>query len=239
MERTDIRMAELLEVPFRLPEQLKSPKEARKLVAAVVKKVDAFFQTGRPVLSDRQDAVRRLQADCDEHLYEYFDIIDVERALIEDTEQVVIESILPKRASATLPTLKEATTDYRRRYVDMLCRTLNDWTREGPYRIHGRTYASSTSGVATVILDRTRNGPPPAGAENDGAALMTVLDNLQRTFAKELGSIELLRGVKVFDKETLYLFKPLAQRFWTRTAALNDADDIAATILMRSRKERA
>ena len=138
-----------------------------------------------------------------------------------------------------LPTLKEATTACREQYVDMLCRTLNDWAREGPYRIHGRTHASSSSGVAVVILDRTRNGPPPAEVESDGAALMTVLDRLQRTFAKELGSIELLRGVKVFDKETLYLFKPLAQRFWTRTAALNDADDIAATVLMRSRKERA
>lgn len=239
IERAEVEVAELIKVPFPLPEQLKSPKQARKLVSAVVKKVDAFIQSGRPVLSDREDVVRRLQAECDEYLYEYFDIIDVERALIEDTEQVVIESILPKRASATLPTLKAAPTDYRKRYVDMLCQTLNDWAREGPYRIHGRTYASNSSGVATVILDRTRNGPLPAGAETDGAALMTVLDNLQRTFAKELGSIELLRGVKVFDKESLYLFKPLAQRFWTRTAALNDADDIAATVLMRPRKERS
>jgi type I restriction-modification system DNA methylase subunit len=239
IERADVEVAELLKVPFPLPEQHNSPKEARKLIAAIVKKVDTFIKAGRPVLSDREDAIRRLQAQCNEHLYEYFDIIDVERALIEDTEQVVIESILPKRASATLPTLKEATTDYRERYVDTLCETLNDWAREGPYRIHGRSHASSSGGVAAVILDRTRNGLPPAEVESDGAALMTVLDRLQRTFAKEFGSIELLRGVKVFDKETLYLFKPLAQRFWTRTAALNDADDIAATVLMRSRKERA
>lgn len=239
IERAEVEVAELLKVPFPLPEQLKSPKEARKLIAAVAKKVDAFSAAGRPVLSDREDAVRQLQAECDEHLYEYFDIIDVERALIEDTEQVVIESILPKRASAKLPTLKEATAAFRNQYVDLLCRTLNDWAREGPYRIHGRTHASSTSGVAVAIVDRTRNGPPTAEVDSDGAALMTVLDRLQRTFAKELGSIELLRGVKVFDKETLYLFKPLAQRFWTRTAALNDADDIAATVLMRSRKGRA
>lgn len=239
IERSEVEVSELLKVPFPLPEQLKSPKDARKSIAAIVKKVDAFIHAGRAVLCDRQDAIRRLQAECDELLYEYFDIIDVERALIEDTEQVVIESILPKRASATLPTLKEATTDYRKRYVDTLCRTLNDWAREGPCRVHGRTYASSSSGVAAVILDRTRNGRPPAGSESDGVALVTVLDKLQRSFAKELGSIELLRGVKVFDKETLYLFKPLAQRFWTRTAALNDADDIAATLLMRSRKERA
>lgn len=239
IERTDIRLAEVLKVPFPLPQQSKFPKDARRLVAAVVKKVDAFAEAGRAVLSDREDAIRRLQVECDAILYEYFDIIDVERALIEDTETVVIESILPKRASVSLPTLKEATADYRKHYLDTLCHTLNDWAREGPYRVHGRTHASSSSGVATVILDRTRNGPLPFSAENDDAALLSVLDTLQRNFAKELGSIELLRGVKVFDQESLYLFKPLAQRFWTRTAALNDADDIATTVLMRSRKERA
>ena len=45
------------------------------------------------------------------------------------------------------------------------------------------------------------------------------------------GSVEVLRGVKVFERDTLYLLKPLSRRFWTKTAALNDADDIAATIL--------
>lgn len=239
VERSEVEVAELLKVPFLLPDQHKSSKEARKLIATVVKRVDAFAQAGSAVLADRGDASRSLQAECDEILYEYFDIIDEERALIEDTESIVIESILPKRASSELPTLKEATPDCRKRYMDMLCRTLNDWAREGPYRIHGRTHASSRSGVATVILDRTRNGPPPACMENDDAALVAVLDNLQCSFAKQLGSIELLRGVKVFDKKSLYLFKPLAQRFWTRTAALNDADEIAATILMRSSRERA
>jgi len=30
--------------------------------------------------------------------------------------------------------------------------------------------------------------------------------------------------------------KPIGQRFWTQTAAMNDADEIAGTILMRSPK---
>lgn len=239
IERAEVEVAELLKVPFPLPSQLKTPREAQKLVAAVVRKVDAFAQSKRGLLGNREQAIERLQTECDALLYEYFDVVDVERVLIEDTANVVIRSILPKRASAKLPTLKESSPDFRKRYVDALCQTLNDWAREGTYRIRGCVYASSKSGVAVVILDRSRNGATPSGPANDDGSLIAVLDDLQQTFAKELGSIELLRGVKVFDKESLYLFKPLAQRFWTRTAALNDADDIAATILMRSRKERA
>lgn len=74
-------MAELLKVPFPLPDQLKSSKDARKLVAAVAKKVDVFAASGRPVLSDRQHAIGRLQAECDAIFYKYFDTIDEERAL--------------------------------------------------------------------------------------------------------------------------------------------------------------
>ncbi|NJL28852.1 MAG: hypothetical protein HC897_13650 [Thermoanaerobaculia bacterium] len=49
------------------------------------------------------------------------------------------------------------------------------------------------------------------------------------------GSLELTRNLKVFDGQTLYLLKPLALRFWTRSAALNDADEIAAAILTSGR----
>ena len=46
-------------------------------------------------------------------------------------------------------------------------------------------------------------------------------------------------GVMVFDSNRLYVVKPIGQRFWTQTAAMNDADEIAGTILMRTLKEDA
>jgi hypothetical protein len=41
--------------------------------------------------------------------------------------------------------------------------------------------------------------------------------------------------LRVFDGRHIHILKPLALRFWTRTAALNDADEIAAAILERRR----
>jgi hypothetical protein len=46
--------------------------------------------------------------------------------------------------------------------------------------------------------------------------------------------VEIIRGIKIFDGDRLYLVKPIGQRFWTQTAALNDADEIAGTILMHT-----
>jgi hypothetical protein len=51
------------------------------------------------------------------------------------------------------------------------------------------------------------------------------------------GSIRQMRDLKVFDENDLYVLKPFSQRYWTDTAALNDADELMMAILeyMRGR----
>lgn len=239
IERAEVEVAELLRVPFPLPEQSSSPVQAKELVKQIAQKLDAFSHREEAILEDRKQLIEALQMECNELLYEYFEIDETERALVEDTVSIAMESILPARASTKLPTLKESSPDYRKRYTDLLCGTLNDWARGGQYHVTGHVETSPGSGVAVVVVDRTRNRDERAAAANDQPdGLLPVLSRLQKTFKTEIGSVELLRGVKVFDRDSLYLFKSLDQRFWTRTAALNDADEIATTVLMRSRQER-
>ena len=57
---------------------------------------------------------------------------------------------------------------------------------------------------------------------------------LERMLGRKPNAFELTRGVKVFDGDRLYVVKPLGQRYWTETAALNDADEIAGSILMQA-----
>jgi len=190
-------------------------------------------------LADREGIVRNVQRQLNSLVYEYFDIDDVELVLIEDTNNVIIGSILPKQASAKIPTLRQSTVASRAEYTKMLCGTLDDWARGGPYDVQGQVHASSKSGVGVVVLERVkqRSKLPAFFAEVDG--ILPVLDRLQKAFKKGLGSVELLRGLRVFDRDTLYLIKPLSQRFWTRTSALNDADEIAAAVLSHAAREKA
>ena len=41
--------------------------------------------------------------------------------------------------------------------------------------------------------------------------LIPLLKHLQQAFKRELGSVEMLRGLKIFTQNTLYLVKPLSQ----------------------------
>ena len=70
-----------------------------------------------------------------------------------------------------------------------------------------------------------------------GHDLLAALDRLRKVSSQKLNTFELIRGAKVFDGDRLYLVKPIGQRYWTETAALNDADEIAGTILTRTPQE--
>ena len=94
-------------------------------------------------------------------------------------------------------------------------------------------------GVGLAILEKTRRDEPARNLPDDATPLLPLLRRLETIAAKSLGSIQLVRGVKLFHENLLYVVKPIGQRFWTDTAAFNDADEIATTILMRSSREEA
>lgn len=120
---------------------------------------------------------------------------------------------------------------------ELLCQTLNQWANGSPYRVAGRVLTSPKSGLGVVILDKLRKGEA-APSQSDSDDVIPLLERLERAYRKDPGTVSIVRNVKVFEPKVLYLTKPLSQRFWTRTAALNDADSIAAAILGRPTKER-
>ena len=257
--RSKVHLAQLLTVPFPLPEQTGKPERSRAIVAEVAANVRGATAEARELLKSdgdsshrdmlgrpKRDELKKLrarivqaaQAKNDELIYEYFHVDDVERVLVEDTTTVIIPSTQPSQASERIPTLKTSSPTKRREYADLLCETLNDWADGGPYRVQGQIETSPSSGVGVVVLERHLAGRPPLGRQDKQTTdLIPLLKHLQSVFTRELGSVDVLRGLKVFDRDTLYLIKPLAQRFWTKTAALNDADDIAGTILMQPVRE--
>ena len=229
IERKQVHLDELLRLPFPFPSP--PPNRRHDIVKLVAGAVTRAMKRADRLIANRADIVAETQKTLTAWIYEYFDIDDNEKALIEDTNNITIGSILPSRATDDLPTLRESTPAIRLQYADLLCSTLNEWTRGGPYEIHGSVQPSRESGVAAVILDRRKRGAKPAAAARSPAQFLAVLADLQNSVRRDLGSVELLHGLKYFHGDALYLLKPLRQRFWTRTAALNDADAVAAAIL--------
>ncbi len=238
VSRAEVHVEELLRLPFPLPEKGHDPQRCHSIVQEVAQVMTEAANRATEAVIGRDEIVAHALTGAEKLVEEYFDVDDIERMLITDTDAIIIPSIRPTRARPGVPTIKPTNDEHRAAYTRLLCDTLSGWANEG-YQIHGQTAADALVGVGLVILEKTQRGQLPVHLGTAPEDVPSVIVRLQRTAAKSYGTFELVRGLKVFDKNLLYITKPLGQRFWTNTAALNDADEIAATILIRSAWERA
>ena len=238
VSRQQVHVEELTRLPFPFPEDTANPKRAREIVKEVAEIVmTAALEAGQQ-FADRRDIVHQAESQIEPLINEYFDVVDLENKLVEDTVKIIIPSVRPTRKRRTIPTIEPSKAKQREAYVDRLCETLNGWSKSGLFTAQGRAAGSVKLGIAIAVLQKTpraQNAPPPAQIED----LLVPLHRLRNATANHLNAFELMRGAKVFDQNRLYIVKPIGHRFWTETAALNDADEIAGTILMHQPKRSA
>ncbi|MBL9104290.1 MAG: N-6 DNA methylase [Myxococcales bacterium] len=230
VSRTRVDIDDLFRLPFPFPEHTHDPARAAEIVAEVHAILrDAMKRAATAVLG-RPGIVESAELRARELVHAYFDVNPSEQALIADTSDVVIPSARPTRRSQQIKTIEPATDAQRAQYVGALCSTLHRWSNPD-VQLRGDSIVDSKAGVAVVALEKSRAGEPARPPLAVPPNLPALLHRLRRSGAADVGAVELVRGTIVFDGPTLYIGKPLARRFWTRTAALNDADQIAAILL--------
>jgi len=238
VSRAEVHVEELLRLPFPLPEQGHDPKRCHSIVREVAQIIAEAANRTQEAVIGRDDIIAQALTATEKLVEEYFDVDDIERMLIADTDTIIIHSVRPTRARINIPTIKPTNHEQRAAYTHLLCHMLNDWAST-EYQVYGQASEDTRGGVGLVVLEKTQRGQLPAHLDVAVNDLLAVIIRLQQTAAKNYGSFELVRGLKVFDKNLLYITKPLGQRFWADTAALNDADEIASTILTRTTREGA
>ncbi|QYX32447.1 HsdM family class I SAM-dependent methyltransferase [Sphaerospermopsis torques-reginae] len=240
IERGDVRGAELLRFPFPLPEMTQNTANAKEIVKQVVEKIGHLKnQISHNFLLNRQEMIQNEKNELIKYIYEYYDIDEYEQILIDDTINISIPSIQPNRGTRLIPTLLRSEPQERKEYLKLLCDVLNTWARKSQYTIIGNIIVSTKMGAAIIVLDRKIKVEQNwVDIEQDSTQeLDEILQRIIRLLPNQQGSMSFLRNLKVFDQEKLYIFKPLTRRFWTKTSALNDADEIASAILTSKYEE--
>ena len=232
ISRQEIHVDEVLRLPFPLPDQQPDPQRCRQIVSEVAKIVTTAAREADTDFVDRRGIVREASAKIEPLVEEYFDVLPLEKLLIEDTVNIIIPITRPTRARLVVPTVMPASQATRQAYLDRLREALNGWAKHGPFAVRGQVQGSELLGVGVAVLEkveRSRATEPMPGVSSD---LLQLLDNVRKAIPRRHPTLDVVRGVMVFDRTRLYVVKPCGQRFWTQTAAMNDADEIAATILM-------
>jgi len=231
-ERDTTHESELLRFPFPFPEDTQSAVESESIIREVSSKLKQLKKRLETSILGRNEIIEQAKRDLLVYVYRYYQIDELEQVLINDTVNCWIPSSTPNRGSPNIPTLKDSAKPERLEYLTLLCDLLNRWSRRGSYQVSGKIIFASNSKMAVIVLQKVLSQDvSPLNEHTSSPELDAVISRILNLLPRHEGSIAYYRNLKVFDGDKLYILKPLAYRFWSKTTALNDADEIAAAIL--------
>jgi len=233
VERDKALLDELMALPFPLPQDMRSGPQGGTIVkdcAAILRALRADFLRNESLLA-RKRVVREAQHALNTKVYAYFGICEWERHLIEDTVNIFRPSSTPSSLdSKKLFTQQPSTFDRRKAYADTLVATFQGWTRSKSNLWAGTCLAPK----AELAMFTFGAGGPPRDYKEEAAEKRVegLLDRIRKATTRSQGTVACcLRGFAFYEGTQVHLLKPLNLRYWTRTAALNDADEIIAHMM--------
>lgn len=178
----------------------------------------------------RIQVVRGARDDLYVFVCEYFQICEWEGHLIRDTVDIFRPSSTPSSLeSDKLLTARVSTREQRKEYAGTLVKTFRGWSRT-KRRLWASTSVAGKVGLAVITFGVDDKSKQYAESSSDDR-LSQVLASIQKTSAQDGTHFSRLRGFILYEADRVHILKPLSRRHWTRTAALNDADEILGRMM--------
>jgi len=216
IERDQIMKNEYLDVPF----SLLSEKQSTEVVSAM----DDLINYKK----ENELALQvKLKKNIDNIFSKSLGISIHEGYLIEDAIKFSIDLFHKGMDSIALKSieLKETKT-----YVSIVCDIINDYLNT-KIKLNAKIYDVSKNDPLNLIVFKFSNSLKDI-QEGNGDEIKAHLNDLDSlTFTKEAQSIYMKKQIKYYDNDTIYLIKPNQKRFWSRSAAINDAKELIGEIL--------
>ncbi len=229
IERSQIFLQELRAIPFFLPEFSSDPNKAREIIKKVVKRVkDIECELAKGKWFGLEDEGKSIRQELEPLIRQYYEITPAEDMLIDDTLRTIIPSSTPTVGKKIL-TLRPIKNQDCVSYGKTLCSTLTLISREKTGQFSARVFFGHPYSVVQIYSGKTSK---KIEIINDSSQMNKVMKRLQKALDKKQGNVTFCQNLKIFDEDTLYILKPNQYRFWMKSAALNDADQIAGSILL-------
>ncbi len=230
IERGDVHLEEILALPFPLPAQTPNPAASQRIVDECGKILRAQERELKKTLRHADEVARSTRQRLGKLIFDYFGLSGWERQLVADTVEVFRPSATPSSLeSEKLLTARDSKKIHRQAYAETLTQTFGAWTSTKKHLwVEGVTAAKSHLALVTLGVGR---GPKEYRESDATARIETVLTSIQHSAARNGSLFRVLRGFAFYESERVHILKPLNRRHWTRTAALNDADEILTRMM--------
>jgi hypothetical protein len=226
VERERVTPHELLSLPdlcFTLPFESQFQIIARLDELIYLKKENLVFSI------DQQ--VTQIEDQIEDILWDGLELSSTERVLVEDFLTYRLGAFQDRHTSdAFLPVQPEQS----QQYASYLCQTINHFlqpddsiqARAEYFNIH------RTNPLQVVVLHLDSQKKENLVEELPVNNIDELLRELEAyTYREEAESIYYRRFIRYYKNDTIYIVKPNERRFWSRSMALNDADEIILEIM--------
>lgn len=226
VERERVMPNEVLDIPdlcFTL-----STKVQKQIVDCFEEIVNLKRQNA---VSSTDHRVAEIEHTIEQLLWDGLNLSKNDRILIDDLLDYRLDAFQEKEKSdAFLPCL----VSNSRAYATHLCDTINHFLQpDDSIQAHAQYFELSNRTPLQVIIlhldEQKQANKVEKLPTND---IQQILRDLEvHTYREEAESIYFRRFIRYYNNDTIYIVKPNERRFWSRSMALNDADDIILEIL--------
>lgn len=221
-DRAKVHQNDLLKLPFSPPSGMPDSTRAKAAAQKIVRIIDREIKSANDLLRPQAPAFGEIDA----LVYEYYALDEGDIALIEDTFAYILPAMQPRRSAGMQALWMNADSDQRFAYANTLCAALSPWLeRPTSAALVGR---SADIGVLKVSLQANGRQDTYREEKND---FEVVLNNIRENLKIALpGNVQLVPDLRFVIGAEMFLVKPLQLRHWLRSAALADAEQIAAEL---------
>ena len=218
-ERPKVHQGELLKLPFDIPRNMPDPERASVAEEKIVQLINREIANANALLSPYSNPLEELDA----LVFDYYGLDVSEVALIEDTFRYIIPAMQPRRSAGMQKIWDSSRVEHRSDYAAMLCDALKSWLRQ-PI---SASLAAKSSDIG--ILKLTINPENETYSEVSPPEAGQLLQSIQNHLSISLpGNVQLVPDLRFVIGNDMYLVKPMQLRYWLRSTALADAEQIAA-----------
>jgi len=225
VERPRISKSELLELPGVVFEM------SEAIVRSLAEKVDQIQKFTFNGIPERDARVRKLEAEVERIIYEALSLSEAERMLIEDVLEYSIGFFNEGDTSRGYdPVSPDELTDYAKTF----CVAVNSILHFGQSRASATVYAGEAP--LCLVSVHFNTSQENISVQFASERLQGVLANLDEKIQTEYSeNLYVRRNIKIYDRDVLHIVKSNEKRFWTRSTALRDADEVLAEGIRGSR----
>ena len=218
-DRAKVHQGELLKLPFDSPENMPDAERAKLAEDKIVRLIDCEIAKAQDLLSHQGDPLREI----DKLVFDYYGLDEFDITLVEDTYRYIIPAMQPRRNAGLQQIWANSLPQHRSDYASTLCRALSPCFRQ---TVNSSLVAHSRD---VAILKLTISPLPEAYREESSLDLERFLQAVASDLPVRLpGNVQLVPDLRFVIGSDMYLVKPMQLRYWLRSTALADAEQIAA-----------